>query len=392
MATDVNEAPRFQTDPKGGAAPYGMASLNGRSINAVDRWFAQQNRPVVPPPMVNQMVGVAQGFSKAFAPAEAFGAPKTYGTSIDASQVAAGDFKLPSETDYLQNIEYLQGNLSKTTEATRQEFYGPPTEKINGVNVYSPKVPYIGLDQGQLTYGFLPAPRLPPTLKENATRQEQKQYQDALMNAVRFPAYRAGDDNKWWAGKTEVDIRKYQKAFQAAGLYDPQESVMPGRVGKREQEIITQIMGTANLEGSTVDQVLIEYADRNRQAAAAAGGGGGGGGGNKDTTQIYYDQTSTANARQYLATTLQSALGRGASAQEFNQFLDLLRAAEAASPRIVKTSTRGDTTTSRSQVSDVDPTQIAEQFAEDMGGPQYDEFAYGNYFDIVRKLISGEGI
>jgi hypothetical protein len=43
-------------------------------------------------------------------------------------------------------------------------------------------------------------------------------------------------------------------------------------------------------------------------------------------------------------------------------------------------------------VSDVDPTQIAEQFAQDMGGPQYDEFAYGNYFDIIRKLISGEGI
>lgn len=392
MATDVNEAPRFQTDPKGGAAPYGMASVNGRSINAMDRWFANQNRPVVPPPIVQQITQVAQDFSKAFAPKPMLGAPQTYGTSIDAAQVAGGSMKLPSETDYLQNIEYLQNNLDLTTEQVRQKFYGPPSEKINGVNVYSPKVPYIGLDQGQLSYGFLPAPRLPPALKENATRQEQKQYQDALMNAVRFPAYKAGDDNKFWSFKTPEDVRKYQKAFQAAGLYDPQESVIPGRVGKREQEIITQIMGTANLEGSTVDQILIEYSDRNRMAAAAAGGGGGGGGGNKDTTQIYYDQTSTANARQYLATTLQSALGRGASAQEFNQFLDLLRAAEAASPRIVKTSTRGDTTTSRSQVSDVDPTQIAEQFAEDIGGPQYDEFAYGNYFDIIRKLISGEGI
>jgi hypothetical protein len=391
MATDVNEAPRFQTDPKGGAAPYGTAAVNGRSINAVDRWFANQNRPVVAPPIAQQMTQVAQNFSNAFAAKPVLGAPKTYGTSIDATQVAGGDLKLPSETDYLQNIEYLQNNLSLTTEQTRQKFYGEPTN-IDGVNVYSPKVPYIGLDQGQLSYGFLPAPRLPSALKENATRQEQKQYQDSLMNAVRFPAYKAGDDNKFWSGKTPEDVRKYQKAFQAAGLYDPQESVMPGRVGQREQEIITQIMGTANLEGSTVDQVLAEYSQRAMSQQAAAGGGGGGGGGNKDTTQIYYDQTSTANARQYLATTLQSALGRGASAQEFNQFLDLLRAAEAASPRIVKTSTRGDTTTSRSQVSDVDPTQIAEQFAEDMGGAQYDEFAYGNYFDIIRKLISGEGI
>jgi len=257
MATDVNEAPRFQTDPKGGAAPYGMASVNGRSINAVDRWFANQNRPVVPPPIVQQMTQVAQDFSKAFAPKPMLGAPQTYGTSIDAAQVAGGSMKLPSETDYLQNIEYLQNNLDLTTEQVRQEFYGPPSEKINGVNVYSPKVPYIGLDQGQLTYGFLPAPRLPPTLKENATRQEQKQYQDALMNAVRFPAYKAGDDNKFWSFKTPEDVRKYQKSFQAAGLYDPQESVIPGRVGKREQEIITQIMGTANLEGSTVDQILI---------------------------------------------------------------------------------------------------------------------------------------
>lgn len=391
MATDVNEAPRFSTDPKGGAAPYGTAAVNGRSINAVDRWFANQNRPVVPPPIAQQITQVAQDFSKAFAPMPAVGVPQTYGTSIDATQVAAGEFKLPSETDYLQNIEYLQGNQGLRAAQARKEKYGEPTV-INGVEVYSPKVPYIGLDQGQLSYGFLPAPRIPPPLKPNATRQEQKQYQDALMNSIRVPTYEAGADFKWWQGKTPEDVRKYQKAFQAAGLYDPQESVMPGRVGQREQEIITQIMATANLEGSTVDQVLIEYAERNRMAAAAAGGGGGGGGGNKDTTQIYYDQTSTANARQYLATTLQSALGRGASAKEFNQFLDLLRAAEAASPRIVKTSTRGDTTTSRSQVSDVDPTQIAEQFAEDIGGAQYDEFAYGNYFDIIRKLISGEGI
>ena len=391
MATDVNEAPRFQTDPKGGAAPYGMASVNGRSINAMDRWFANQNRPVVPPPIVQQITQVAQDFSKAFAPKPMLGAPQTYGTSIDATQVASGEFKLPSETDYLQNIEYLQGNQDMRAAQARKEKYGEPTV-INGVEVYSPKLPYIGLDQGQLSYGFLPAPRIPPSLKPNATRQEQKQYQDALMNSIRVPLYEAGADFKWWQTKTPEDVRKYQKAFQAAGLYDPQESVIPGRVGKREQEIITQIMGTANLEGSTVDQILAEYSQRNLMATAAAGGGGGGGGGNKDTTQIYYDQTSTANARQYLATTLQSALGRGASAQEFNQFLDLLRAAEAASPRIVKTSTRGDTTTSRSQVSDVDPTQIAEQFAEDIGGPQYDEFAYGNYFDIIRKLISGEGI
>ena len=391
MATDVNEAPRFQTDPKGGAAPYGMASVNGRSINAVDRWFANQNRPVVPPPIVQQITQVAQDFSKAFAPKPMLGAPSTYGTSIDAAQVAGGSMKLPSETDYLQNIEYLQQNQDMMIAEARKKAYGEP-QNINGVSVYAPKVPFIGLDQGQLSYGFLPAPRIPPSLKPNATRQEQKQYQDALMNSVRVPQYEAGADFKWWQGKTPEDVRKYQKAFQAAGLYDPQESVMPGRVGQREQEIITQIMGTANLEGSTVDQVLAEYSQRAMSQQAAAGGGGGGGGGNKDTTQIYYDQTSTANARQYLATTLQSALGRGASAQEFNQFLDLLRAAEAASPRIVKTSTRGDTTTSRSQVSDVDPTQIAEQFAEDIGGPQYDEFAYGNYFDIIRKLISGEGI
>ncbi len=391
MATDITEAPRFPTNPRGGAATYGMASVNGRSINAVDRWFAQQNRPVTPPPMVDQMGQVAQNFSNAFAPAASFGAPKTYGTSVDAAQVASGPMNLPSDTDYLQNIKYLQENQAIMMEEARKKVYGEPSN-IGGVNVYQPKVPIIGFDSGQMSYGFLPAPRLPAPLKENATRQEQKQYQDALMNSVRVPMYKAGDDFRFWQGKDAATIRQYQKMFQAAGLYDPQESIMPGRVGQREQEILTQVMGTANLEGSTVDQMLSEYSQRAMSQQAAAGGGGGGGGGNKDTTQIYYDQTSTANARQYLATTLQSALGRGASAQEFNKFLDLLRAAEAASPRIVKTSTRGDTTISRSQVSDVDPTQIAEQFAQDMGGTQYDEFAYGNYFDIIRKLISGEGI
>lgn len=277
-------------------------------------------------------------------------------------------------------------------EFLREEFgyFGEP-----GVGAEGPggkNIEYLGLYPGEVPIRPIPEP--PPL---DAPYSEQVAYRRALDTVFADPLYKPDAPFRELSFMDPKARAQFQRQLVKAGLYEADEVYTPGIITDREIEIMTGLMGTANKNGLTWQDMLdIEIVEGQRAAAAAAsfgGGGGGGGGGTNVYTQIQYTQTSIAAARSLMVNVLQEALGRAPTDEEVERFLLLLNKREAKSPTktVTRTTTSGDSTraVSRTTPSTVDAQALAEEFAQGIGGGA--EFEAKSDYDYLSGLFESLG-
>jgi len=277
-------------------------------------------------------------------------------------------------------------------EFLREEFgyFGEP-----GVGAEGPggkNIQYLGLYPGEVPIRPIPEP--PPL---DAPYSEQVAYRKALNNVFADPLYKPDAPFRELSFMDPKGRAQFQRQLVKAGLYEADEVYTPGIITDREIEIMTGLMGTANKNGLTWQDILdVEIVEGQKAAAAAAasyGGGGGGGGGTNVYTQIQYTQTSIAAARSLMVNVLQEALGRAPTDEEVERFLLLLNKREAKSPTktVTRTTTSGDSTraVSRTTPSTVDAQALAEEFAQGIGGGA--EFEAKSDYDYLSGLFDSLG-
>lgn len=294
-------------------------------------------------------------------------------------------------TEYFDRKTGKKLDRATSTTFVREEFgyqdpSGTSTEGPTGKNVE-----YLGLNPGEVP--IRPVPDPPPL---DAPYSEWVKYRKMLDNVFQTPLYKPEDPYRELAFMDAKKRAQFQRGLVEAGLYDADHVYTPGIITPVEIELMTAIMGNANLNGTTWQDIMeVEKAEGRRRAAESYGGGygGGGGGGTNIYTQIQYTQTSIAQARSLLVNVLKEALGRAPTDSELQRFLVLLNKAESKSPTktVTKTTTEGDRTraVSRMTPSTVDAEALAEEFAQGIGGGA--EFRGKSDYDYLSGLFASLG-
>ena len=325
------------------------------------------------------------------------------------------NYPLPTPQDQTDDVtESVYGNPDSQydygTVVVEQQrgAYGEPTgyeiaPDGSKIPVYAvERQKYIGIDENAQKYGFVKV-KMPNPPGPDATPQERAEY-TRLVNsgkAVIAPRYRINDDQFTIQNMTRDEQKSMQKAFKAAGLYEPDDLIEYGVMGVKDQKLLQDVMGFANQQGLTVKQALVvikKNHDRLEAQKNAAGGGGGGSGQITRQVQISYDETSMAEGRGILANVLAGALGRPPTDRELAQYMARLNRAEGKSPTRTVTnyvrSGSSQTTTSRTNPSDVDPEAMAREFAMEInGGEEFFDMQANSYLDsLMQSLIGAQNV
>lgn len=305
-------------------------------------------------------------------PPRSIAAPGTYAAD---PQKSAKERALAFENNFA-NDTYL--------DAARMAAYGPPVGSepdARGVpvKVYDYNASrFIGIDPEAQKYGFIPFTR-PNRPADNAPEAKWEDYLTKSQRAVRPPQYQVGAQYTTFENMDQKAIANIQKQFRDAGLYEKNDLVIPGRASSTDLEKLKNLMGEANNVGLTWEEML-----KIKGGANAGKFGGGGSGTSSTSTQISYTQTSIANGRALLKQTLGNAIGRAPSETELKRYMKMLHDAESNSPTRTVTSRSGSSSVSRTTPSTVDPTDMALDFAKEIGGGDpYRERQASRYLDLI---------
>lgn len=282
------------------------------------------------------------------------------------------------QTGYISiydEISALENSFSARKAKVAEEVWGKPVEVENPDGSTSLQwgtngMEYLGMSPGQVV---APVPRKPA---EDAPYEDWVKYRDRLRKGVRKPLYTPDSLDNVFSEMGVSGIKQFQRAALAARLYDTNDAVSLGNLSQKDYEIMNQLMELGNLNGTTWEDqmvLLAEHAAKQKEQSGGGGGGGGGGaGGTSVYTQITYNQTSMAQARTILTSVLQEALGRRPTDQELNDFIAMLNEAESKDPTktVTRTTVNGKRTraVARTTPGVVDPEQMAEEFAAEIGG------------------------
>ena len=318
-------------------------------------------------------------------------------TSVEAAARAGGE----NLTNILADNVLSDPNIRNQLGRVQQQVYGAPEmiEMPDGTVMpfySSDMVMFHGITADMQTSGYIPG-RLPNPLKPDATDKEKYEYYKASKTGMFVaPRFRYGDEYTSLATMTREEKVQLQKNLKRAGYYQEGESVIPGIIQAHEINYLQDAMAEANITGLDLPDVYkmraITLAEMKK--SGYGGGGGGGGGSPTRTVDITYNTTSMKEGRAMLAGVLADALGRAPTDSELAQFMAKLNDAESKSP--TKTITRyingGGTRTSisRSTPSDVDPEQMAEEFAQGIdGGKPYEANKRDSYISGLLKSLGG---
>jgi len=302
------------------------------------------------------------------------------------SIAAPGTYAADPQKSAKERADAYAANFANDTylDAARMAAYGPPVGTETDprgvkVNVYDYKSPrYIGVEGEAQKYGFIPF-TMPNRPADNAPEAAFENWMTKLKSAARPPQYRVGAQYSTFENMDQKSIASIQKQFREAGLYEKNDLVIPGRASATDFEKMKSLMGEANNVGLTWEEML-----KIKSGSNAGKFGGGGSGTSSTTTQISYTQTSIANGRSLLKQTLGNAIGRAPSETELKRYMKMLHDAESNSPTRTVTSRSGASSVSRTTPSNVDPANMALDFAKQIGGGDpYRERQASRYLDLI---------
>lgn len=255
---------------------------------------------------------------------------------------------------------------------------------------------YLGMAPGEIASPTLRKPKADAPYSEWVKYRDRLRAQQNTLN--RIPYTESSVKEAYYSMGTK-GIKEMQRAFLRAGLYDENDVVSLGNVGKKELSFMTDLMTLANINGTTWEEqfAIFQEAAKEKARTQGGGGGGGGGGGTSVYTQVQYTQTSMAQGRSLLISVLKDALGRYPTDDEIARFIDMLNKAESKSPTTTVTRTTKDGSASRSVArttpSDVDAQAMAEEFAQSIGGGAPAEANMNDrYIGALLKSLGGTSV
>ena len=382
--------------PAAGQPPAAQPTMVGGLIEQAKNFFPQLTWITAPtlnmlgaPPTASQISPPSQDALNQTANLPATAQPSEYepisGPTAGRLGMGKEDRSIFASIDALErSYEARYANVAREVYQFDPEVNNPA---IAGRNRGSSMVPgEYSMIPGREVIG-MPAGRLVARMGQRpepgAPLEEWKRYEQQLRGAIRKPLYTQQEYTQEFNKLGDQGIRNFQKRLVAAGIYSENQPVVLGMLGDVEQSAMSDLMNMANNNGMTYEQVLDELITSRKQAQAAGGGGGGGGGVN---TQVTYSTTSMAQARQILGAVLQKSIGRNPTDEELAQFVKMLNAEEAKSPTITTSTMAGRTQTYRTTPTNVDPNNVALQFAKQLGGgDEYRENRALYYLDLIAK-------
>ncbi len=275
-------------------------------------------------------------------------------------------------------IKALENSFSTRKTKVAEEVWGTPVKEtvtnpdgstyeklVWGTN----GMEYLGLNPGQIYAALPPAPAA------DAPYEDFKKYRNRLVETIKAPLYTPDSLDTIWNNLGIKGIKEFQRAALKARLYDTNDPVTFGAVSDKEYTLMQGLMERANMNGTTWEkqmELMVQHGEIVKARGGGGGGGGGGSGGTSVYTQVTFNNTSMAQARSTLTAVLKDALGRMPSEQELTDFIAMLNEAESKSPTrtVTRTTKTGDNTraVARTTPSVVDPEQMAQEFAADIGG------------------------
>lgn len=279
-----------------------------------------------------------------------------------------------------QALAYQQ-NLSDKTylQQAQTAAYGAATSYEKdafgaSVPVWDATTPkYLGIDANMQKYGYVPYTRPTPPAA-NAPEEKWAEYTKAMQGAIKPPMYTNGAQYTAFQNMDTASVKAWQQRAMNAGLYSKNDMVVPGVPSKTDYDIMAKMMGQGNLMGDSWENMM----------AVNAQGKKGGAGASSTSTQISYSQTSIASGRSLLQKTLGDAIGRNPTDIELKRYMKMLHDAESNSPTRTVTTSGGGTSVSRTTPTDVDPNDMALQFAKEIGGGDpYRERQASHYLDLI---------
>ena len=275
-------------------------------------------------------------------------------------------------------IKALENSFSTRKTKVAEEVWGTPVKEtvtnpdgstyeklVWGTN----GMEYLGLNPGQI---YAPPPPAPAA---DAPYEDFVNYRNRLQRTVKAPLYTPDSLDSVFYNIGIKGIKDFQRAALKARLYDTNDTVTFGEISNKEYTLMQGLMERANMNGTTWEkqmELMVQHGEIVKARGGGGGGGGGGSGGTSVYTQVTFNNTSMAQARSTLTAVLKDALGRMPSEQELTDFIAMLNEAESKSPTrtVTRTTKTGDNTraVARTTPSVVDPEQMAQEFAADIGG------------------------
>lgn len=223
--------------------------------------------------------------------------------------------------------------------------------------------------------------------------------------AAPVPSYQLSPDNylRWVNSKYTPNIASASTTGEALGAYmdDPASYALVVRAARQwyagyanfdpqwsENFFKENVIPTATALGVSPYEVLNRIASgqltqrSSLDTTGSSGGGGYYGGGGGYSTQQTIDLTSPTQARGLLMQTIQGALGRNPTEDEYSQFLTILNEAQTANPQVV--SAAGDTVT---RSGGVDPGVLALDYAQSRD--DYEDRQASQYYDMFLNALAG---
>lgn len=219
-----------------------------------------------------------------------------------------------------------------------------------------------------------------------------------LVNAqptYRYPQY-TYDMRERLRGSDKDTAQAWQRALMDAGYLAAGHYT--GTFDEATADAAGQAMADANRAGKTLNQLFMDTAASQAEWTAAHPKPGPKAprvSPARDLTSSSVTLTGRAGAQAVLTNALAQQLGREPTPGEVTRFMHSLNAEERANPSVTRThiAAGGNSQTSTSTQSDVDPSGSADIFAKTNKATQGERQAYrdSNYFDVINQMLGSGG-
>lgn len=294
--------------------------------------------------------------------------------------------------------------------------FAKPTDPLIGPDTFDPNS-YIGVPEGyEKLIGYQPSPtgRYGAHIAAGQVPDPVPIYREPIYQYEHLAKFTQLD---------QESIASWQMRLYNMGFLDEGSMNGIGIMNEGTYEAMQAAMATANQNGMNLTQLernIIAGRPVEKAMGFTSSGGYGSGSTNpyepttttststSTSTQENVSLTGRGGARAVLVNAMATEMGREPTPNEVRRFLRSLHAAERRNPSRSRTTstTTSTTTTDRdrsgdtsvdtdtdtdtrtvSRQSNVDPTQKAEKFAEQIGGKEAERFQAANFFSVIEQMV-----
>jgi hypothetical protein len=190
-------------------------------------------------------------------------------------------------------------------------------------------------------------------------------------------------------------LARLQQGLARAGLIGPDTDIHVGLADEKTIDAYRKLLGYANQWGVTEDVALDRLLQQpivKGEDAAEGRMGGGGGSQARTQTSTSFSYTDPSSAQELVRRALRDQAGLEPTAEEYQQFVASLHAAEQGDPSVTTTEYDEEgNATSTTTGGDTDPGALAQQFITGERGDDINAYRTLGYYEAALQALGPGG-